>query len=253
MFEETNQSVATLIRAYAIARDIFAVTDSWQTLEALDNQVDAVTLLQLEVRVRSVLEQGIVWLVNAFGNDLQVAPTIERFKNGVSELTQSQGIIAHQFETHLEEDVSELTDLGLNQDQAQSFAILPYAIDALDTALLAEQYQRPVDEIAQLYFEVYQNLHIDWLMLQVEHLPQQDHWDRRARYALLNELTRSLRQMMNKLLSQDNAAATLEQWQQAHRQAIEDMAGQMSKLNGTEVGLSALSVMISEINKLISE
>ncbi|MUG32365.1 NAD-glutamate dehydrogenase [Psychrobacter sanguinis] len=253
LFEETNQSVATLIRAYAIARDIFAVTDSWQTLEALDNQVDAVTLLQLEVRVRSVLEQGIVWLVNAFGNDLQVAPTIERFKNGVSELTQSQGIIAHQFETHLEEDVSELTDLGLNQDQAQSFAILPYAIDALDTALLAEQYQRPVDEIAQLYFEVYQNLHIDWLMLQVEHLPQQDHWDRRARYALLNELTRSLRQMMNKLLSQDNAAATLEQWQQAHRQAIEDMAGQMSKLNGTEVGLSALSVMISEINKLISE
>ena len=203
--------------------------------------------------MRSVLEQGIVWLVNAFGNDLQVAPTIERFKNGVSELTQSQGIIAHQFETHLEEDVSELTDLGLNQDQAQSFAILPYAIDALDTALLAEQYQRPVDEIAQLYFEVYQNLHIDWLMLQVEHLPQQDHWDRRARYALLNELTRSLRQMMNKLLSQDNAAATLEQWQQAHRQAIEDMAGQMSKLNGTEVGLSALSVMISEINKLISE
>ncbi|WP_338412741.1 NAD-glutamate dehydrogenase [Psychrobacter raelei] len=253
LFEETNQSVATLIRAYAIARDIFAVTDSWQTLEALDNQVDAVTLLQLEVRVRSVLEQGIVWLVNAFGNDLQVAPTIERFKNGVSELTQSQGIIAHQFETHLEEDVSELTDLGLNQDQAQSFAILPYAIDALDTALLAEQYQRPVDEIAQLYFEVYQNLHIDWLMLQVEHLPQQDHWDRRARYALLNELTRSLRQMMNKLLSQDNAAATLEQWQQSHRQAIEDMAGQMSKLNGTEVGLSALSVMISEINKLISE
>lgn len=253
LFEETNQSVATLIRAYAIARDIFAVTDSWQTLEALDNQVDAVTLLQLEVRVRSVLEQGIVWLVNAFGNDLQVAPTIERFKNGVSELTQSQGIIAHQFETHLEEDVSELTDLGLNQDQAQSFAILPYAIDALDTALLAEQYQRPMDEIAQLYFEVYQNLHIDWLMLQVEHLPQQDHWDRRARYALLNELTRSLRQMMNKLLSQDNAAATLEQWQQAHRQAIEDMAGQMSKLNGTEVGLSALSVMISEINKLISE
>ncbi|WP_438012656.1 NAD-glutamate dehydrogenase [Psychrobacter raelei] len=253
LFEETNQSVATLIRAYAIARDIFAVTDSWQTLEAFDNQVDAVTLLQLEVRVRSVLEQGIVWLVNAFGNDLQVAPTIERFKNGVSELTQSQGIIAHQFETHLEEDVSELTDLGLNQDQAQSFAILPYAIDALDTALLAEQYQRPVDEIAQLYFEVYQNLHIDWLMLQVEHLPQQDHWDRRARYALLNELTRSLRQMMNKLLSQDNAAATLEQWQQAHRQAIEDMAGQMSKLNGTEVGLSALSVMISEINKLISE
>lgn len=253
LFEETNQGVATLIRAYAIVRDIFSVTESWKTLESLDNKVDAVTLLQLEIRIRSVLEQGIVWLVNAFGSDLQVAPTIDRFKQGVSELTQSQGIIAQQFETHLEEDVSDLTYLGLQKDQAQSFAILPYAIDALDTALLAEQYNRPVDEIATLYFEVYQNLHIDWLMLNVEHLPQQNHWDRRARYALFNELTRSLRQMMNKLLSQEKPAEALEKWQQAHKQSIEDMAEQMSKLDATEVGLSALSVMISEINKLISE
>lgn len=253
LFEETDQGVAILSRAYAIVRDIFQISDSWETLESLDNQVDAVTLLQLELRIRAVMEQGIVWLINAFGSELQVADTIERFQNSVAELIQPQGIIATQFESHLEQDVTELTDLGLDNDNAQIFAILPYAIDALDTALLAEKYDRPVEEIAQLYFEVYQNLHIDWLMLQVEQLPQQDHWDRRARYALFNELSRSLRQMMTTLLSQQQPVDALQQWQQTHQQAIDTMASQMSKLNGTQVSLSALSVMISEINKLIAE
>ena len=253
LFEETDQSVATLSRVYAIVRDIFQITDNWKTLESLDNEVDAVTLLQLETRIRAVIEQGIVWLINAFGSELQVDDTIERFQNSVAELIQPEGIIATRFESHLEQDVAELTDLGLDNDNAQIFAILPYAIDALDTALLAENYDRPVEEIAQLYFEVYQNLNIDWLMLQVERLPQQDHWDRRARYALFNELSRSLRQMMTTLLSQQQPDAALQQWQQTHQQAIDTMASQMSKLDGTQVSLSALSVMISEINKLITD
>ncbi|PNK59566.1 NAD-glutamate dehydrogenase [Psychrobacter sp. FDAARGOS_221] len=253
LFEETNQDVATLIRSYAVVRDLFEVSDNWQILESLDNQVDANSLLQLEVRVRAALEQGIVWLVNAFGSDMQVADTIERFKQGVAELIAPQGIIARQFKAHLEQEVTHFTELGLSAEQAQSFAILPYAIDALDTELLAEQYDRPVAQIASLYFEVYQNLNIDWFMHHVDLLPQQNHWDRRARYALLNELTRSLRQMMNKLLSQSDAAASLKQWQQTHKQATQLMADQMSELKPEQVSLSVLSVMISEMNKLISE
>jgi len=59
--------------------------------------------------------------------------------------------------------------------------------------------------------------------------------------------------MMTTLLSQQQPVDALQQWQKTHQQAIDTMASQMSKLNGTQVSLSALSVMISEINKLIAE
>ncbi|WP_131668967.1 NAD-glutamate dehydrogenase [Psychrobacter pygoscelis] len=251
LFEETGQSVATLIRAYAIARDIFNVRRAWQRLEALDNQVDAVVLLQLETRVREALEQGMVWLINALGSELPVADIIGRFESSVQELTQPKGIIEVQFDEHLKDDIERLADKGLNDADASMFAILPYAVDALDTALLAEKYDRPVDEVSALYFDAYQSLHIDWLMGQIEQLPQQDHWDRRARYALINELSRSLRQMLNALLSRDDAGAAFSEWQQAHQAHLDSIAVEMNKLDDGEATLSALSVLLSEVNKLI--
>lgn len=251
LFEETGQSVANLIRAYAIIRDILNVRRAWQRLEALDNQVDATVLLKLETRVRAALEQGIIWLINAFGGELPVADIIKRFEDSVQELTQPQGIIEVQFDEHLQGDIARLGDKGLEVSDASMFAILPYAVDALDTALLAEQYDRSVDEVAVLYFDTYQSLHVDWLMSQIERLPQQDHWDRRARYALINELSRSLRQMLNSLLSQEDPRAAFTSWKQAHQVQLDSLETEMSKLDSGEASLSASSVLLSEVNKLI--
>ena len=251
LYEETGQSVATLILAYAIARDIFKMDEVWETLESLDNKVDAIELLKLENRIRVMLEQAIIWFINAFGTDLPVAEMIERFEGSVQELTRPQGIIETQFADHLNDDLAEISAKGLDDSDASTFAILPYAVDALDTVLLAEQYGLPVDEIAELYFSAYQSLQIDWLMINAEQLPQQDHWDRRARYALINELSRSLRKMLNNLLNQDNPAQALEQWTQDRQAELTNIADEMAKLDGAKVSLSALSVLISEMNKLI--
>ncbi|MDO5769680.1 MAG: NAD-glutamate dehydrogenase [Psychrobacter sp.] len=251
LFDETSQSAATIIRAYAIVRDIFNIRKVWQQLEALDNQVDAAVLLELELRARQALEQGMVWLINAFGSQLSVADIIERFASSIDELTQPNGIIAEQFAEHFQEDKAQIIASGLKDSDASVFVLLPYAVDALDTAWLAEQYQRPLNEVAALYFAAYQHLNIGWLTDHVEKLPQHNHWDRRARYALINELSRSLRQMLNMLLAQDDAQLAFEQWQQQHQSQLAVISDELEKLNEQDIGLSALSVMISEINKLI--
>ena len=249
--EETGQSMATLIRAYAIARDIFDIGGVWQRLEALDNQVDAVVLLQLETRIREALEQAMMWLINSFASELPVAGIIKRFQGSVQDLTKPQGIIDSQFEEHLQGDIQAMLAQGLTDSDASIFAILPYAIDALDTAILAEKYERSVDDIAGLYFAAYQSLHMDWLIQHIDELPQQNHWDRRARSALINEVSRSLRQLLNVLLMQDDATASFKAWQQSHQSQLDSIHDEMQKLEASEVGLSALSVLLSELNKLI--
>src|SRR5690606_39433184 len=80
----------------------------------------------------------------------------------------------------LKDNISLMAD-DLSANDAAMFAMLPYHVDALDAALLAEQYERPVDEIATLYFEAYHVLQLDWMMDNIATLPQQDHWDRRDR------------------------------------------------------------------------
>ncbi|GAA0314408.1 NAD-glutamate dehydrogenase [Psychrobacter aestuarii] len=256
LYEETDQSLATIIRAYAITRDVFNVTEAWVQLEALDNQVDATLLLELELRLRDVLERGVVWFINTFGQKLQVADMIERFGASVERLTQAGGFVEQQFADYLQEDTNALRADGLSEDDAALFAVLPYRVDALDAALLAEQYERPVDEIAALYFKAYQVLQLDWMIDNIAQLPQNDYWDRRARHALVNELSRSLRLLMDGVLSQPDAKAAFAEWQERHAAQIEEMTADMYKLSSNDedvISLSTLSVLMSEISGLITK
>ncbi|MER1973971.1 MAG: NAD-glutamate dehydrogenase domain-containing protein, partial [Psychrobacter alimentarius] len=220
LYEETDQSLATIIRGYAITRDVFNVSKAWKTLEDLDNQADAKLLLTLELRLRDALERGVVWFINAFGQDLQVTDMISRFSNSVEKLTKSGGFIEQQFAQYLEEDTTSLMQDDLSNSDATLFAMLPYHVDALDAALLAEQYGRPVDEIATLYFEAYQVLQLDWMMDNIADLPQQGYWDRRARHALVNELTRSLRLLMDAVLSKPDAKQAFGEWRSRHLDSL---------------------------------
>lgn len=255
LYEETGQSLATIVRGYAISRDVFNISKAWKTLEVLDNQVDATLLLNLELRLRDALEHGVVWFINAFGQDLQVADMIGRFSDSVEKLTKSGGFIEQQFAEYLQEDATSLMQEDLAENDATMFAMLPYHVDALDAALLAEQYDRPVDEIATLYFEAYHVLQLDWMMDNIATLPQQDYWDRRARHALVNELSRSLRMLMDAILSKPDAKQAFSEWRSRHLDQLAATEAEMDKLDAIdgEIGLSTLSVLMSELSSLVTK
>ncbi|MFZ3144541.1 NAD-glutamate dehydrogenase [Psychrobacter glacincola] len=256
LYEETGQTLATIVRGYAIARDVFHVSKAWELLEALDNKVDATLLLELELRLRDALENGVVWFINAFGQDLQVADMISRFEDSVEKLTKSGGFIEQQFAHYLQADTTNLIEDGLSANDASMFAMLPYHVDALDAALLAEQYERPVDEIATLYFEAYHVLQLDWMMDNIAILPQQDHWDRRARHALANDVPRSLRMLMNTLLIQPDAIKAFSDWKSRHASQLAGVTAEMDKLdsnNDSHISLSTLSVLMSELSGLVTK
>lgn len=254
--EETGQTLATIIRAYATTREVFEVSAVWQLLESLDNKVDAQRLLELELRLRDALERGVVWFINAFGQDLQVNDMISRFTGIVRQLTKNGGFIEQQFAQHLQEDTASLKQEGLSASDATLFAMLPYHVDALDAARLAEQYERPVDEIATLYFEAYQVLQLDWMIEHIATLPQQDYWDRRARHALINESTRSLRLLMDALLTQADSKQAFDTWKARHAAQLDSVTHEMEKLNNDQdsvISLSTLSVLMSELSGLVAK
>ena len=256
LHEETGQTLATIARGYAIVRDVFHVSKAWELLESLDNKVDATLLLELELRLREALENGVVWFINAFGQDLQVADMINRFEDSVEKLTKSGGFIEQQFSQYLQADITSLMADDLSANDAAMFAMLPYHVDALDAALLAEQYERPVDEIATLYFEAYHVLQLDWMTDNIAMLPQQDHWDRRARHALGNEVSRSLRMLMDMLLTQPDAIQAFNDWKLRYASQLAAVTAEMEKINNNDdstISLSTLSVLMSELSGLVNK
>ena len=99
-------------------------------------------------------------------------------------------------------------------------------------------------------------LQFDWMMDNIATLPQQDYWDRRARHALVNELTRSLRLLMNAILSESDPKQAFEEWKSRHTNALESVTAEMRKIDNNDelvISLSTLSVLMSELSSLVSK
>ena len=94
----------------------------------------------------------------------------------------------------------------------------------------------------------------------IANLPQQDYWDRRARHALVNELSRSLRLLMDAILSKPDAKQAFSEWKARHVDQLAAVTTEMNKLDELhsnneedQIGLSTLSVLMSELSGLVTK
>lgn len=250
IFEQSGQSLASIVRAYAISRDIFELSQAWQTLEALDNIASAQALLQLELKLRHLQSQAMLWLLSNFNDELMVSDLISRFGTSASDLVKQGGFIEQHFAANLSQDTQTLIDQGIPTDAAAIFAMMPYRADALDATLLAEKYNADVAAIAPLYFEVYQRLKIDWMMAQINKLPQETLWERRAAQALSSGLSRQVRAVISHVLATDNPKQAFAQWQEAKQSALDAIQAQIDELSGSPITIAMLLVILNDIAAL---
>lgn len=250
IFEQSGKSLASIIRAYAITRDIFAISEAWQILESLDNIVSAKALLQLEIKLRNFQSRAMLWFLSNFNDELNVSDMISRFGTSASDLVKQGGFIEQHFAANLSQDTQDLIDQGIPSAAAATFAMMPYRADALDATLLAEKYNADVAAIAPLYFEVYQRLKIDWMMAQINKLPQDSLWERRAAQALSSGLSRQVRAVMTQLLATDDPKQTFAQWQEAKQSALDMIQAQIDELSGSAITTTMLLVILNDIAAL---
>ncbi|OBX57810.1 glutamate dehydrogenase [Moraxella lacunata] len=244
MSDETGHSVADITRSYAIVRDVFDVQAVWDRLSGLDNAVAGNTQIELELTIQDVLKQGMTWFLNRQLTDESVAQTALTFKNLVADLF-SYDVIDEHFGAYIAKDVADLTAKGLSDDDAHAFARLPIYVHALDVVALADQKGVAVTDVAQAYFGVFSQLHMDKLTSAVADLPAESYWDRKASYALTGEFNRTLMALITDVL----AVGGLSAWQDKHRERLAVLSEQIDGLSD-KVGLAELSVLLSEVNGL---
>lgn len=244
MSDETGHSVADITRSYAIVRDVFDVQAMWDRLSSLDNVVAGNTQIELELTIQDVLKQGMTWFLNRQLTGESVAQTALTFKNLVADLF-SYDVIDEHFGAYIAKDVADLTAQGLSDDDARAFARLPIYVHALDVVALADQKGVAVTDVAQAYFGVFSQLHMDKLTSAVAELPAESYWDRKASYALTGEFNRTLMALITDVL----AVGGLSAWQDKHRERLAVLLEQIDGLSD-KVGLAELSVLLSEVNGL---
>jgi glutamate dehydrogenase len=126
---------------------------------------------------------------------------------------------------------------------------------ALDIIEVAGAAKRPVETVAELYFELSTRLGLPWLREKIAALPGNAHWPALAKGAMLDDLSSLQRTITAEVLASasDIAAPSklISAWEDRNRRGVERVVQLFAELRATSaVDPAMLSVALRELRNL---
>jgi glutamate dehydrogenase len=187
--EETGARASDVVRAYAVAREVFQMRPQWAEIEALDNRVPAETQLEMLLEGRRLIERGTRWFLRNRRQPLSIAEAVSQFVSGATVLYEElPKLLGSPDAEPLARRAAALAEAGVPKDLAVRVARLPTMFAALDIVEVARETCLDVERVAAVHFQLGSGLELHWLRDQIVALPRTDRWSALARAALRDDL-----------------------------------------------------------------
>ena len=253
--EDTAVSIAQVVRAYTIARDVFGIQSVWDAIETADYRVPPTLQYELLFQISRQLRRAVYWLLQQHRRRLDVAelvakmrPEAETISSRLLELETPAG------RERLEQDIDRLRDMGVSAKLAPRLAALAVLTQTLDILRVAEDNKLRVDETARLYFELADALELTWIRQEIKDLAVEGRWQAIARDTLRQNLAHQHSAVLDKILGGRGRQAPREallSWLEKRGAAIARIHQIVQDMRAQEgADFATLSVAIREIERL---
>ena len=256
--EETGSSVADIARAYAAARQIFDMRESWLDTDSLDNKV--ASSVQIAMMLKSVRLTGRAthWFLRNCPTPLNISELIKDFCEAATELSGAlRKLLSKDQVNLLDAEVTPLLAAGVPKKLAQRIADMEHLYSAMDISRVARESGYPTAFVARCYFNVGDTLELYWLKEKVIHMQRQGHWQNLAHLALQDDLYSQHAALVGSILQDAGEGAdektVLVNWFKQNSTRIEHWHSVLSDMKASmDLDFSMLSVALREIRTLSS-
>jgi glutamate dehydrogenase len=255
--EETGASVPDITAAWLVSRDVFDMAGFWAQVEALDGQVDTSVQIQLGLEGRKLTERAARWLLDNRRPPFDIQSTIDFLADGV--LTIGHGLPKLLTGTDLtvfDERRDSFTSRGVPVELAERVAAMVAAYSAFDIVDIAARIRRPVDETAEVYFDLADRLQITRLRDRITALPRDDRWNTMARAALRDDLYGAHAALARDVLEATGPGSPdqrLAAWVQRNDSAVRRAGQTLTEIWETDrFTVATLSVAVRAVRTLVS-
>ncbi|MFD4715534.1 NAD-glutamate dehydrogenase [Streptomyces sp. NPDC058430] len=255
--EETGASLEEIVRAQLAAREIFGLGEVWDAVEALDNVVAADVQTRIRLHSRRLVERGTRWLLNNRPQPLQLAETIDFFREGVAEVWSAmpkmlRGADAEWYQSILDE----LSAAGVPEELAQRVAGFSSAFPTLDIVAIADRTGKDPLAVAEVYYDLADRLSIAQLMDRIIELPRADRWQSMARASIREDLYSAHAALTADVLTVGNGVSTPEQrfeaWQEKNAPILGRARTTLEEIQSSDAfDLANLSVAMRTMRTLL--
>ncbi|MCF4138615.1 NAD-glutamate dehydrogenase [Streptomyces sp. Tue 6430] len=210
--EETGASLEEIVRAQTAARAIFCSAPVWDAVEELDNQVEAAVQTRIRLHSRRLVERGTRWLLNNRPQPVQLAETVDFFADRVEQVWGQLTKLLRGADLEWWQQIhDELTGAGVPDEVATRVAGFSSAFPALDIVSVADRMGRDPLDVAEVYYDLADRLHITQLMDRIIELPRADRWQSMARASIREDLYAAHAALTADVLAVGDGTSTPEQ------------------------------------------
>jgi glutamate dehydrogenase len=206
LVQETGVPLARVVLAHAVARAVFDVDRLWDAVRPLDNQVAAVTQVELRSEATRLAERAARWLLRQPELAAESAPPLadvrDRFVAPVTAVRAGlPGWLLGREAAAYTERAARLQQAGVPAELAAEIAAAPLLPAALDLAVVAERTGAPVALAGQVMQCLAERLGLVPLRELVIALPRDRRWPSMARASLRDDLAMEQASLTEDVLS----------------------------------------------------
>ncbi|NGP53974.1 NAD-glutamate dehydrogenase [Thioalkalivibrio sp. XN8] len=259
MQDETGADIAAVARAFTIAREVFEIRNTWEAIEALDNQVAAKVQYGMLRSSQALLMQATRWLLDRRDELPDIAAAVARLNPGIRELADCFPEVLRGSRLERYEGAVQLySETGLPAALARRIAALAPLHTALDIVALAENCGVGVRHAADVYCRVGDGLQLDWVADQVENLRVEGLWQSKARGSLRDNLFSLHRTLCANIIrcgaSGQDAEAAVAAWMEGAAERTAHFGQILTEMrDAAQIDFATLSVALQEIRRLAQD
>ncbi len=201
MMLQTGATVADVVRAYRIARELTGAEVRIEAIEEIDGGLDEAVRRRL-VRGVDTLVEGIARWYLGHPTAVPMRMTIDATRAGFDELVAAIATVGPPaWRAEHEGRAAKLVARGVPDDVARRHAFQPELTHGPDILEIAEVTGLAPTEVAKVFFRVGDAYRIDWLEQLAAQLPTDTRWRRWGLEALEDDLLLLRRQLVERVLS----------------------------------------------------
>jgi glutamate dehydrogenase len=253
--EETGADADDVVRAYAVAREVFGLRDYRARVEELDGRVPTTAQTRLHLASRRLVDRVARWLLQARGSGLDVAAEVGRFAPVAPLLPLVPELLQGSEREVMLAGAGSLRADGVPEGLALRAASLLNGFALLDAVEISRRAGKAVPDVARLHFAVSEAFDVDRLLVQISALPRGDRWQALARSALRYDLYAVLAGITSDVLAttpDGEPAARIAAWREANAGRLARARGTLDEVAAAEgADIAALSVALRTLRAVL--
>ena len=254
--EETSVTEAVVARAFVALREIYRLDEMIDALNALPPSFPTEHWSTLHLDVRRLLDRAVRWLITQ-GSTAPIDDVVHTFGPTVQELgAQLGGYLRGTDKARVDSWLAQATSWDVPAQLGKRWAELFESFALLDITKISAHIHEPVDEVAKVYYALYDHFGVDALLERISALPRDDRWQALARAALRDDLYATAADMTKAVMHAtepgQEAAERIAGWEEQNAEQLERAKKMFAEVNELEQDdMASLSVALRLLRSIV--